>query len=196
VEELVGPPFTAALGVLATRYGIYHIRISPYNSRANGVIERKHFDVREALADGDERRWTAVAPSVFWAERVAIQKATGSSPYYLAHDIEPLLPFDLAEGTYTVSPPQDKCSTEEIIAYRARMPQKRPENLKRVQVTLHRARIETSKQFEDKYKNTIRNFDFAPGTFVLVRNSNVDASIGYKTRPRYLGPMVVVRRTR
>ena len=40
-----GPPFVKALSYLAKHYHIKHIRISGYNSRANGIVERSHFDV-------------------------------------------------------------------------------------------------------------------------------------------------------
>ena len=44
-----GPAFVQALDVLADRYNIWHIGISPYNSQANGVVERHHLDVWEAI---------------------------------------------------------------------------------------------------------------------------------------------------
>jgi hypothetical protein len=34
-----GTPYLAALDILRQRYGINHIRISPYNSQANGIVE-------------------------------------------------------------------------------------------------------------------------------------------------------------
>ncbi|KIJ04557.1 hypothetical protein PAXINDRAFT_62971, partial [Paxillus involutus ATCC 200175] len=74
-----GPPFIQALDVLASRYNIHHIHISPYNSQANGIIERRHYDVCEAIiksAEGDESRWYHSAHSVFWAEQVTIGKST------------------------------------------------------------------------------------------------------------------------
>ena len=37
-----GPEVSAAFANLLERYGIPHIRISPYNSKANGVVERGH----------------------------------------------------------------------------------------------------------------------------------------------------------
>ena len=117
-----GKPFVAALDYLKTRYHINHIRVSAYNSRANGIVERRHFDVQEALvkaADGNESKWSEHAYSVFWAERVTIRKATGMSPYYMVHGVEPLFPFDLAEATY-LSPSIDApMTTEELIARRA-----------------------------------------------------------------------------
>ena len=43
------PAVVQALDVLADRYNIQHIRISPYNSQANGVVEQHHLDVWEAI---------------------------------------------------------------------------------------------------------------------------------------------------
>jgi len=40
-----GAPYVKALDYLAKRYHIHHIRISGYNSRANGIVEHPHFDV-------------------------------------------------------------------------------------------------------------------------------------------------------
>ncbi len=70
-----GAPFVKALTYLEKRYHIKHIRISGYNSKANGIVERSHFDVRQALfkaADGESSKWSSVAYSVFWADRVTV----------------------------------------------------------------------------------------------------------------------------
>ena len=64
-------PFVKALGYLEKHYHIKHIRISGYNSRANGLVERAHFDVRQSLVkacDGEPNKWSTTAYSVFWAE--------------------------------------------------------------------------------------------------------------------------------
>jgi hypothetical protein len=40
-------------------YNLNHIRISGYNSHANGMVEHSHFDVRQSLfkvVDGDQKR--------------------------------------------------------------------------------------------------------------------------------------------
>ncbi|KAG2068079.1 hypothetical protein BDR04DRAFT_1158307 [Suillus decipiens] len=45
-------------------------------------------------------------------------KDTGLSPYFMVHGIEPIFPFDLAEGTFLVElPGQDKFTTTDLIAY-------------------------------------------------------------------------------
>ena len=48
IEVLVSdnaPQYLQAADYLAEKYHVYHIKISPYNSRAQGPIERRHFDV-------------------------------------------------------------------------------------------------------------------------------------------------------
>ena len=63
VREIVsdnGGPYVAALKELADKYHIRHIRISPYNSQANGLVERRHRDVREVIMKmvrGQESKW-------------------------------------------------------------------------------------------------------------------------------------------
>jgi hypothetical protein len=52
LEEIVtdnGPAFIEALNWLAEQYRIHYIRILPYNSQANGIVERRHLDVQEAI---------------------------------------------------------------------------------------------------------------------------------------------------
>jgi len=192
------PQYLQAVEHLAEKHHVGHIRISPYNS-CEGPIERRHYDVREAImkaAEGDESKWPDVAPAVFWAERVTIQKSTGYSPYYLVHGVEPLLPFDLAEGTYLAPNFDGIMSTEDLIALRAKMLLKRPRDLARVREKVLKARWESVKQLERDLGHRIKEFNFQLGNLVLVRNSRFDKGLSNKTKPRFLGPMVVIRKTR
>ncbi|KAJ7137134.1 hypothetical protein C8R44DRAFT_608372 [Mycena epipterygia] len=63
-----------------------------------------------------------------------------------------------------------------------------------------RARVSKEKlaavrRYEKIHEHTIRDFNFKPGDLVLVRNSMVEKSLNTKMAPRYLGPMIVVRKT-
>jgi hypothetical protein len=121
LEEIVtdnGLAFVEALNWLAEQYGIHHIRISLYNSQANGIVEHRHLDVQEAImkvCDGEEQKWLTATHAIFWAEQITTHKALGHSVYYIAHGVKPLRPFDLAEATYMV-PLQSAMSTTELIA--------------------------------------------------------------------------------
>jgi hypothetical protein len=200
VEEIVtdnGPGMVAGLEYLAHQYGIRHIRLSPYNHRGNGIVEKQHFSVRESLmkaADGDDRKWVSVAPHVFWAERVTIQRSTGLSPYRIAHGVEPLFPFDLAEATYMLPPIEDTMSTEDLLALRARQLARRQEDLDAVADRIYEARKQSVAQFLKEHRNAIVDYDFKPGSWVMVRNSAIEESHNRKSKARWLGPMVVVQR--
>ena len=202
VEEIVtdnGTAYIAALDWLAGRYGIHHIRISAYNSRANGIVERQHRTIRESLVkacDSDTSKWPTVAPLVFWADRATIRKSTGYSPFHMAHGVEPILPFDITLATFLVPELTKPLSTADLIATRARQLEKRDADLAAIRENVLKSRFASIQHFERQFANTIRNHDFRPGDLVLVRNSSLDSELRRKTKPRYLGPMVVLRRTR
>ncbi|KAF8547105.1 hypothetical protein OG21DRAFT_1479555 [Imleria badia] len=123
---------------------------------------------------GGESRWYSIAHSVFWAEHVTILHLTGLSPYFMVYGVEPLFPFDFSEATFLIPPPDtDLISLSNLIAWRAHQLQKQH---------VLKTRFESIKHFEATFKNQIKDFNFHHRSLVL-------------TKPRYLGPMVVLRRT-
>ncbi|KZV59480.1 hypothetical protein PENSPDRAFT_595393 [Peniophora sp. CONT] len=83
------------------------------------------------------------------------------------------------------------------MALRARALSKRDEDLARIHSKVYESRLAAARQFEADHPRKIRNYDFKPGSLVIVRNTRfVDNAIRAKTRPRYLGPLVVVSRNR
>ncbi|KAG6325939.1 hypothetical protein ID866_13150 [Astraeus odoratus] len=118
-------PYVSALDWLTQTYCIQHICISPYR-----IIEWHHFNICEVLVkscEGDISQWSTTATSIFWEECITTHKATGYLPYYMAHSVEPLLPFDLTEATFLLP-----VSTTELIAHRTCQVQKCPEDLMQI----------------------------------------------------------------
>ena len=114
-----GTPFVAALEWLSGKYNVSHIRISGYNSQANGLVESTHRTVRTVLmkaGNGDLRGWHERLPHVMWADRITIRKSTGLSPFYALHGYEPLLPFDVTHATFLLPPINGKLSDAELLA--------------------------------------------------------------------------------
>ena len=112
-------PFIAALSHLEKKYHIKHIRISSYNSQANRIVERSHFDMRQALykaLDREEYRWVQIAQSVFWLEHITPRKCMGCSPYFAVMGTHPLLPFDIAKANYLLPPSDSLLSTTKLIS--------------------------------------------------------------------------------
>lgn len=193
-----GPPIVAGVQVLSAKYKINHIRISGYNSQANGIVERRHLDVREAIiktVQDKPSQWPTVVAAIFWAERVTIQKSTGQSPFALAHGTEPSFPFDIAEATFLLPPMDKPLSSSELLALRGMQLRLRDQDLDQVRDRVLKARFKSVEQFKERFANTIVDYDFKPGDLVLVRNKAVETSHSRKQFPRYLGPYAVVRRT-
>ena len=117
-----GPTFVKAPNYLGKHYHICHIQILGYNSCMNGIVERTHFDICQALfkaCDGDQSKWHLVVTLVMWADCVTIRQCMGCSPYFSVTGSHPLLPLDIAEATYLLPPPDAPLSTTDLIATRA-----------------------------------------------------------------------------
>jgi hypothetical protein len=137
-----GTAFIATLDVLADRYGIRHIQISAYNSRTNGIVERQHCTIRESIVkacEGNISKWLTIAPHAFWADRAMTRKSTGHTPFYMAHGIEPTLPFDITLATFLVPNLTKPMSTDELITTRIRQLQKREADLAAIHTNVLRS---------------------------------------------------------
>jgi len=78
-----------------------------------------------------------------------------------------VFPFDIEEATF-LAPEMDRImTTNELIATRARALEKRTEDLERMKDMI------------------IREYDFRPGSLVLVRNSSAESGLKNKYEPRY-----------
>src|SRR5882724_11295291 len=79
ISEIVtdnGPEVKGATEELLRHHGIPQIHISPYNSQANGVVERGHFTIREGLVkacEGKINRWPDYVHHAFFANRVTVR---------------------------------------------------------------------------------------------------------------------------
>jgi hypothetical protein len=114
----------------------------------------------------------------------------------MVHGVHPVLPFDIVEATY-LAPPQDfGMTTEDLVALRAQQLSKRSEDLEEMQQRITDVRRKNLERFELVHSSRIVDFDFQPGSLVLIRNSRIEKSLDRKTKARYIGPMVVVRKTK
>ena len=199
ISEIVtdnGPAFVKALDYLKKKYHIMHIRISGYNSRANGIVERSHFDVQQALfkaVDRVQSQWSKAVFAIFWADHITIRHHMGCSPYFTATGTHPILPLDIAEATYLLPPPTSTLSTTDLIASRAIALRKSHLSALHSKVA---ARVQAAVRFEREYSVTVQDFDFGHGDLVLVRNTAIEKALNRKMRARYLGPLVVVSRNK
>ena len=194
-----GGPFVKALQHLKQKWGINWITISAYNSRANGKIERPHWDIRQMLfkACGGEEyasKWFKYFYHVLWADRVSIRKGFGSSPFFLVTGAHPVLPMDIIEATWLVELPDRILTTEELIGFRAGALAKHKEHIDEMREQVSKQKRDAMLKYEEKHVHKIRDYRFKGGDLVLVRNSPVEMSLNKKMRRRWEGPYIVVTR--
>ena len=149
--------FVAALNWLEQRFGIQHIQILAYNSRANGIAERQHRTIQESIVkacEGTISKWPSVVPYAFWADRATTRKSTGHSLFYMAQGIEPV---NITLSTFLVPNLTNKLSTVDLIATRARQLQRREDNLAAIHSNFLKSRFESVCQFERQFENTIHD---------------------------------------
>jgi transposase InsO family protein len=192
-----GPEVKAAFAELLRRLNIPHVRISPYNKQANGVVERGHFILREAIMKSVRYRkeWPTKLHIAAFADRVTVSKVTGFSAYYLLHGVHPVLPFDLADATFLVDGFKSGLSSVDLLVLRMRQLERRKEDLAAAAKALRKARFKSKEEYEWKYRRRLRREHYKPGELVLLRNSGEEMKMNRKTKPRYLGPYEVVRKT-
>jgi hypothetical protein len=154
VREIVtdnGTTYVVALDWLSSRFGIHHIHISAYNSHANGIVEQQHRLIHDLLikvCNSNASQWPTVAPFVFWADCATTCKATSLSPFYMAHGIEPILPFDITLATFLVPDLVKPLTTDELITTRAWQLEKRQEDLAEIHNRILRSCFTSAQQFE------------------------------------------------
>jgi hypothetical protein len=105
---------------------------------------------------------------------------------------QPILPLDVQEATWLVEIPGRILSTAELVGYRAKALAKHRQHVSDMRARVDQGKREWLARYEEDYRNTIKDFTFKPGDLVLVRNTEVEASLDRKMKPRYLGPMIVV----
>ncbi|KAH7917221.1 hypothetical protein BV22DRAFT_1026794 [Leucogyrophana mollusca] len=155
--------------------------------------------MREALVKacaGHLNQWPEKVPQTLFADNITTSRATGTSAFYLLHGVHPVLPFDLSEATFMVDGFYSGMSSSDLLALRIRQLDKRPEDLMNAAQVLKKARFKSKEQFERKFRRRLRREMYEEGDLVLARNTRVEKELNRKTKPRYLGPFEVVRRTK
>ena len=201
-QEIVtdnGSVYRAAVAWLEKKYGIKGIRISSYNSKANGRIERPHWDVRQMLykaTGGNPSKWFWFFHHVLWADRITIRKYFGCSPFFMTTGAHPILPLDILEATWLVDFPGRILSTAELIGFRAKALAKHRQHVEEMRDRVDTRKREWLLRYEKENQHTIKDLNFLPGDLVLIRNTGIESSLDRKMKARYMGPMVVISRSK
>ena len=79
-----GPENKGYVTAFAEKYGIERVQVSAYHPAANGMVERGHKPIVDALAeltDGGLGNWVRNLPSVLFADRTSVHQPTRRTPF-------------------------------------------------------------------------------------------------------------------
>lgn len=192
-----GGEFHGALTILAEKYKVPVVTISPYNAQANGLIEVGHrwwVDAMWKALNGDTKKWSSVFHQAVWADRITTRKGTGFSPYYLLYGQLPLFPFDITDRTWHVLDWHKVNSTKQLLAIRIKQLSRRDEDLAEGSAKQKKKREKAAEAFWRKHERSVFAGNYEPGTIVLVYQSWLDDQYGSKGALRWYGPYIVVQR--
>ena len=179
----------------ARRYGVKRIQASAFHPQGNGMVERGHKPIVDALAKmthGGHGNWLNNLSAVLFADRVTTKSTTGRTPYYLNHGSEAVLPIELQYPTWRVVDFKNIEGTADLLAVRARQLQQREEDLEEAAHKLRTSRIAGGEAFDSRRK--LRREALKVRDLVLVHDAGreVDKSRIKKLAYRWLGPYRIV----
>src|SRR5882724_12080458 len=125
-----------------------------------------------------------MAALIFWADQVTVCLSIGYYPYFMAHGVEVVLPFDISEATYHLPPLDVPNSTEDLIAHHAQQLQKKLEDIHDMLARVLKARKQSVVQFV-KCFSSVQDYDLLIGSIVLVCNSYIEKELHQKTKPHF-----------
>jgi hypothetical protein len=173
------------------KYGIERVQASAYNPAANGMVERGHKPIVDALAkmtDGGLGNWVRNLSSVLFADRTSTHQPTGKTPFRVVYGREAILPIELKFRTWRILEWEKVRDRAELLALRTRQLMGRDEDLEEVRLRKQRKRMEGKDSFDRTHQ--IHHTEIKKGDLVLRHDSiaETDMSRERKLSYKWLGP--------
>lgn len=99
-------------------------------------------------------------------------------------------------STWLVKLPSGPVSTAELIGMRAQALAKHQKHVEEMREWVTANKRAEVLRLEEELKHKIKDYKFEPGDLVLMRNSHTETELSGKMKPRYLGPLIVIKRSR
>ncbi len=192
-----GMEFKGAVDELTWKYKVPVIRISPYNSQANGKIERTqqaYLEVIWKVLQGEMNQWPLWLGYALWADRIMVKKNTGYSPYYLLYGQHLLLPFDVADSTFHVLDWPKVTNTIELLALHMQQLDQHNDLLLEAQEKSCLMRAKAVDAYNQQHADQMKCSVYKKGELIIVYNEALDNQMSGKGMLKWHGPYAVVMR--
>ncbi|KAI7944119.1 hypothetical protein MJO28_011647 [Puccinia striiformis f. sp. tritici] len=167
---------------------------TPYYPEANGMIERGHQPLKDALVKmlgSDRKKWRSYLPLVLFADRISTKRTTGHTPYKLMFGQPAVLPIDLEMETYLGIDWGTLKTTADLLLARVGELERREEVLQAAYKRMKETRSKSVKFWNNKGSD---RGAIAKGELVLVYNKSLESQWGKLFENRCNGPYRVVEK--
>jgi hypothetical protein len=97
-----GREFMGEVTKILEKYKVKHVTVSAYHPEANGMVERGHRPITDALAKlsaAGKGNWLENLQSILLADRATVKTTTGVSAMRISYGYKPLLPIEAEVST-------------------------------------------------------------------------------------------------
>lgn len=117
-----GPENKAEFAATVRQLGVKLVQISPYNPRAQEIVEVGHRSIAAALSKlcNGRKGWRKFLKLALFADRTSHRTSHGHTPFYLVYGWEPIVPLETDIPTWRVVSWTPNQSTEEALDSRLR----------------------------------------------------------------------------
>ena len=174
---------------LTQRLGIKRLVISAFHPQANGMVERGHKPIVDALSkmtSGGIENWVENLPAVAWADCTTTRFSTSETPFYLNCGREAVLPIEMDLPTWQILLWDQVRTTDELLAMRACQLQRRDKDFQEAALYLRRSREQGKDNFDSRKRLQVKELNV--GDLVLLHDTKLKYQYSHKLDYRWLGP--------
>jgi hypothetical protein len=189
-----GGEFKKELQRAVKKTGIKMRIVTPYYPEAQGMIERGHKEIKDALikmCGENGSKWKDYLPLVTFADPISTKQTTGYTPFELQFGQPAVLPVDLELRSYLSVAWTKVKTTSDLLSIRADQLAQREENIEKAKEKLKKAREQSVKYWDKRLAHRIQQ-PLNPGDLVLVYDKALENQWGLLFKNRWNGPYRVV----
>jgi hypothetical protein len=189
-----GAEFKKELQTAMKKTGIKLRVVTPYYPEAQGMVERGHKEIKDALikmCGENGKKWKEYLPLVTLADRISTKRTTGYTPFELQFGQPAVLPVDMELKSYLSVDWTQVKTTAELLSIRADQLAQRDENIAQAEEKLRKARGDSVIYWDQRLAHRRRE-PLKPGDLVLVYNKALENQWGLLFKNRWNGPYRVV----
>lgn len=164
-------PKFAELRNMLKDLGITIIESSAYHPQGNSPVENGHWRLLSALVkmSSNDPHWTRWMNRAIFSDRVEVRHSHGTSPFYLIHGWEPILPLEVEIPIWRLVNWDEVSTEEELLEARMRILERKAADVSetRLRVAAFRERL-AKKRNEAITHHSLRKTPFQKEDLVLV----------------------------